>query len=409
MKLGYLVSQYPARSHTFILREIRELRKHGFDVRAISVRRPDRPIAEMTPVEAEEAGTSVSILGLPPAALAGIHIKTLLRYPVGYLRALFVALRMWEGSFRGLLLNLAYFAEAVVAGHLFLKAGVKHFHVHFSSMVGLLTVKVFPIQMSITFHGSAEFLDVRSFHLREKVRAALFVRAISSFGASQIMMATDYTDWSRIETIRLGVDGRQFQPCARERAAGSVAELLYVGRLTRGKGLYLLFDALAELLAAGHRVCLRLVGDGPDRAALTERAQRLGLVNSVIFEGWANEERVREFYAQADIFVLPSFAEGIPVVLMEAMATELPVISTWVNGVPELIENDRDGLLCAPGDSSGLAAAMDRLIRCPEIRTRLGTEGRRTVSRSMTYPEMFSPGQTCFIAESLSMTLRESL
>ena len=89
-------------------------------------------------------------------------------------------------------------------------------------MVGLLTVKVFPIQMSITFHGSAEFLDVRSFHLREKVRAALFVRAISSFGASQIMMATDYTDWSRIETIRLGVDGRQFPPCARERAAGSV-------------------------------------------------------------------------------------------------------------------------------------------------------------------------------------------
>ena len=112
---------------------------------------------------------------------------------------------------------------------------------------------------------------------------------------------------------------------------------------------------------------------------LTERVQRLGLVNSVIFEGWASEERVREFYAHADIFVLPSFAEGIPVVLMEAMATELPVISTWVNGVPELIENDRDGLLCAPGDSSGLAAAMDRLIRCPEVRTRLGTEGRRTV------------------------------
>jgi glycosyltransferase involved in cell wall biosynthesis len=214
--------------------------------------------------------------------------------------------------------------------------------------------------------------------LREKIEQSLFVRGISSFGASRMMMLTPVADWPKIEMVRLGVDISAFRPADH---TGDGVELLCVGRLSAEKGHHILLDALALVVAEYRAVTirLRLVGDGPDRAALAQHAEKLGIQEHVIFEGWANHDRVLEFYQRADIFLLASFAEGIPVVLMEAMAMELPVVATWISGIPELVDSGQNGLLCAPGDADALAANIHKLISDPDLRKRLGAAGRRTV------------------------------
>jgi glycosyltransferase involved in cell wall biosynthesis len=152
-----------------------------------------------------------------------------------------------------------------------------------------------------------------------------------------------------------------------------------VGRLVPAKGQHVLLAAVARLRASGRNLRLRLVGDGPDRASLQAAARRLSIEDAVIFEGAVNQDRIRDLYAKADVFALASFAEGIPVVLMEAMAMEIPCISTWITGIPELIRDSVDGLLVAPSDAEGLASAIARLMDDPELRARLGAAGRSRV------------------------------
>ncbi|HZU26240.1 MAG TPA: glycosyltransferase family 4 protein [Bryobacteraceae bacterium] len=373
-RVGYLISQYPAINHVFVLREIRELRRLGIDVVAISVRRPDRPVAQLTPEEQDEAERCTAILGLPLRSILRMHARLLARHPLAWLRGLVAALVAGGGSMKA----CAWFAEAVVAGELFLAAGVDHFHVHFSSTVGLLITKMFRLRMSMTLHGPAEFLDARSFHLREKIEAAAFVRVISSFGSSQAMLAGRLCDWPHIEIVRLGVDAGTFRARHRQQAGQSV-EFLCVARLNRIKGQHMLLEAMRELIDAGIPARLTLVGDGPDRESLQRHAARLGLDATVQFTGWINQDRLAAMYERADLFVLPSFAEGIPVVLMEAMAAELPVVATWVAGVPELIEHNHNGVLCPPGDRAALVSAILRLASDRVMRRRLGAAGRRTV------------------------------
>ncbi len=140
-----------------------------------------------------------------------------------------------------------------------------------------------------------------------------------------------------------------------------------------------LLNVAARLLSANRRIHVRYVGDGPDRAALEKGAQELGIAGSVTFEGSVNQDRIRTFYEVADVFVLPSFAEGIPVVLMEAMAMEIPCIATWITGIPELIRNGVDGLLVAPSNESALAAAVTRFMDDADLRLRIGKAGRERI------------------------------
>jgi glycosyltransferase involved in cell wall biosynthesis len=381
IRLAYLISQYPATNHTFILREILELRRMGFDIRVASIRTPDRPFERLTADEQKEQSAAFYVKSAGAAGLLGANLRMLFSHPVSYLRALAYALWLAGLNPRATLFNLLYFAEAVIFADWMRRQHLSHVHLHFSSTVGLLARRLLPFRTSVTIHGPDEFTEPGSFYLREKIEAFDLLFSISDYGRSQLMRFSDREQWSKFRVCRLGVDPAVYGPRP-FRENPSPVEILCVGRLARVKGQHLLIAALDRLVRQGRGVRLCFAGDGPDRAALEQDVAQRGLVGQVVFAGWQNADRVIALYEQADIFALPSFAEGIPVVLMEAMAMEIPCVTTWITGIPELIRHEVDGLLVAPSNEEDLAAALGRLLDDPELRLRLGRSARQRVLES---------------------------
>jgi glycosyltransferase involved in cell wall biosynthesis len=378
--LGYLISRYPTVSHTFILREIRTLRALGFDVRVVSIRQPDRSPERLSPEEAEELSLTFSVLGCGLPRILRAHLRTLLRRPLAYAATLWYAIRLGGWGVRRAVSHTAYFAEAVVAGDYLVRAGAGHFHTHFSSTPALIAARLFRLHFSVTIHGSGEFDDVAAFNMAEKVARASFVATISKFGSSQTMRASAPRHWGKIHTLPLGVDPANFAPRPHSIAdAGGPFRILCVGSLVPAKAYPMLLAAIARLVEKGREVELTIVGDGPERQSLEGEIAERRLTGSVHLAGACNPDRVIDFYARTDAFALASFAEGVPVVLMEAMAMEIPCVATWIAGVPELIRDGVDGLLVPPADAEALAAALERLMDDPALRARLGESARRRV------------------------------
>jgi len=379
--LGYLISRYPSISHTFILREVRELRRLGFRIDVASINDPDRKKADLTAEEEMEAESTFYVKRQGSAGAVRAHWKSLARNPAAYMRGLWFAARLGGTDPRKIVKSHLYFVEAVMVGEWMRSLGLTHLHVHFAtpaSTVGMIVTRIFPFSFSITVHGPDEFYDAEGCLLREKFTSASLLCAIGTYARSQIMKLCDPSMWEKVELTPLGVDAMTFQPRAIE-ARFKVFEVICVGRLVPAKGQHVLLAAVAQLRSRGHKLKLRLVGDGPDRRGLEASARQFGIEDSVIFEGAVNQDRIRDLYATADVFALASFAEGIPVVLMEAMAMEIPCIATWINGIPELIRDSIDGLLVAPSDVDGLASAIARLMDDAELSRRLGTAGRKRI------------------------------
>lgn len=380
-RLGYLVSRYPALSHTFILREVRWLRANGFEIHTASVNRPDRPIPALTAEEREEAAGTFFLKQAGVGGAARAHVLALLTHPWRYLRGLGFALALGWPDLKRLRLCFFYFIEAVMVGRWMTDRGLRHLHVHFAtpaSTVGLICSRIYACGLSVTIHGPDEFYDAPGYLLAEKIRGADFLCCISHFARSQMMKLSPASEWDKFELAPLGVDPAAFSPRP-FRAAPRPFELLCVGRLVPAKGQQLLLRAVAALVGQGRQVRLCLVGDGPDRAALERSAAETGLAEVVVFAGAVDQDRIRGFYTEADAFVLASFAEGVPVVLMEAMAMEIPCVTTRITGVPELIRDGIDGLLVPASDTEGLVEAIARLMDEPELRRSLGENGRRRV------------------------------
>jgi colanic acid/amylovoran biosynthesis glycosyltransferase len=379
--IGYLISRYPAISHTFILREILELRRLGWRIEVASINAPDRPHDNLPLVEQSEARSTFYVKEQGPARAIRVAILALLRRPVLFSNALFFALRLGSGSMGQMIKNLFYFAEALLVGEWLKRSGLKHLHVHFgtaAATVGLIASRAYPISFSLTIHGPDEFYDVGHYSLRQKVEAAQFVCCIASFTRSQLMRLTDPSCWGRLRLAPLGVDPSEFKPRVLRRDS-PVVEVLCVGRLAPAKGQMILLRAIRQLLSEGANIRCRLIGDGPDGARLREFAALEVAAGSIVFEGALNHDRVHGFLEQADIFVLPSFAEGVPVALMEAMSMEVPCVSSAVAGIPELIRHSVDGLLVSASDHEQLASAIRTLVGDPDYRRRLGAAGRRRV------------------------------
>jgi glycosyltransferase involved in cell wall biosynthesis len=379
--IAYLVSQYPFISHTFILREVLALRALGFPIEVASINAPDRAGAALTEEERSEAARTYYVKAQSPArALLG-HMSMLAASPLAYGRALRFAVRLGRTDLRALAYHLFYFAEAVLVARWMKRRGCRHLHVHFATpaaSVGLIVTRLCRFTLSITVHGPDEFYDVTGYRLREKIAGASFLCAIGNFARSQLMRLSPPESWDKFEVMPLGVDPVQFAP--RPDPGGAAPfEILCLGRLVPAKGQHVLLAAAARLAAEGRSILVRFVGDGPDRAALEQEVRRRGIETSVRFEGSVNQDRVGEYYRRAGVFVLPSFAEGIPVVLMEAMAMEIPCVTTFVNGIPELIRDGADGILVAPSDDLALAAAIARLIDDGPLRKRLGESARMRV------------------------------
>ena len=381
IRIAYLVSAYPAVSHTFILREVQRLRRTNFEIYTASINAPDRSGDGLTEEEQSEAAATFYIKREGIRGALKAHSTVFLNSPKAYLAGLWFALRLGGIDLRQLAFAFCYFVEAVILGHWMQSRKLSHLHVHFAnaaSTVGLIASRTFPIRFSMTVHGPDEFYDAPGLRLAEKMAGAAFVRCIGQFARSQLMKLSSPTEWSKFDIGPLGVDPQLFTPRP-FRTYPDRLELLCIGRLVPSKGQYALLAAVERLVKSYPDVRLRFVGDGPDREGLERAIASNGLGRWVTLEGSVNQDRIRDYYRQADIFVLPSFAEGIPVVLMEAMAMEVPCVSTFVAGIPELIRNEIDGILVPPSDDQALADAIGRLIDDPALRRRLGTAGRSRV------------------------------
>ena len=373
----------------FVLREVVLLRALGFRIGTASINPPDRKPDHLTPEEREEADRTYCIKrhGIPGALLA--HFKTFPVNPAGYFRGLVLVFTLSRLDLARLFLNFMYFSEALMVGQWMRRNRLSHLHVHLASQaasVGLFVHRVFRCGFSLTVHGPDEFYDANGFYLAQKIAAADFIVCISSYACSQLMYLSPCRHWSKFHVCRLGVDPHLFSPLPRLSSTESspsnrvrVFEILCVGRLTPAKGQHLLLDALRQLLDQGRNVRLRLAGNGPDEFSLRAHAERLNLAGRVIFEGAVNQDRIRSVYAQADVFCLPSFAEGLPVVLMEAMSMRIPCVTTAITGIPELIDHGIEGLLVPPSDLDALVQALATLIDNDALRSSIAISGRKRI------------------------------
>jgi glycosyltransferase involved in cell wall biosynthesis len=335
----------------------------------------DRPAAQLP--EEERAERADTFYLKPSGGFKALQaaILSMVGYPMGVLRGLLFTLRLGGSQKR-----FFYFAEALMIGMWMKERGLRHLHVHFgmaAATVGLIVAKTFPITYSLTIHGPDEFYDVTEFCLAEKIDAARFVCCIGWFARSQLMKISPNNQWHKFRVVPLGVDPSKFAPPRRRSTLPF--EILCIGRLVPAKGQHILVSAVRRLIEENRAVRLRLIGDGPERRSLEERIAKEGLTGHVVLEGPVNQDRIPGFLENADVFALASFAEGIPVSLMEAMAAGVPCVSTMIAGIPELIRNEIDGLLVSPSDEEALAGALRRLMDYPEVRQRLSKAGRLRV------------------------------
>jgi colanic acid/amylovoran biosynthesis glycosyltransferase len=386
--VGYLLSRYPAVSHTFFFQEIVGLRGLGMDIQVASINRTDRALEAMPVAEAEESRSVYYVKGTPLAQIAATLARVVVTWPGAVWRGLRFALGLQRFDFFQTGYAMFYLAEALLVGDWMRRKGIDHLHIHFCgpvATVGMIAGAAWDVPFSMTAHGPDEFFNQEEEFLAKKVAAASFVICISDYCRSQLMRILAPEEWGKLRVVRLGVRSgladRALQRVGEAQGDETRAELeiLCVGRLVAAKGQRVLLEAFARLRAEGLALRLRYVGDGPDRVNLEGFARSAGLEGAVIFEGALNHDRALALVEQADLFVLPSFAEGIPVALMEAMALGVPCISTFVAGIPELIRHEQDGLLVPAGSVDELATAIAALAKDQSLRERFARSALQQV------------------------------
>lgn len=375
----YLASEYPAISHTFIYHEICALRALGRSVAAASIN-PPRNVGIMTLAEQEEAAAAFVLKSLPKGELLRMLAAFCLSKPAAAGRIMARALSKPVRRSAGWAKGVFYGFEALLLSAYAREKKAAHVHVHFANpaaTVAWIASAAGLLSYSLSVHGPDVFDNIHQGLLPEKLRSAVFVRCISWYCRSQVLRWLPPGQWDKTAIVRCGIELSRFSP--REEPAAPPFAILCVGRLVAAKGQHVLIDALARLKAESRPFFCTFVGGGEERLALEAHAREMGLDETITFAGALGHGEIPACYDRAHVFVLPSFAEGLPVVLMEAMAKGVACVSTQITGIPELVEDGRTGLLTAPGDAAGLAAALRKLMDNPSLRRQLATEGLRAV------------------------------
>ena len=377
-RIGYLLHRFPRVSDTFIRREIRSLQQLGSNVQVISVWTPGE--LDTTPyILSQWSDETHFLLPKPAFYIARTLVKLLLRYPGRFFRTFQFAVRTSRPGVRGLIYQLFYFVEAVLAAEILCRDSFDHVHNHIGDQSGTVTMfaaKLAGISYSISFHGWPVFYDAKNSRIKEKVLGAKFIRSISHYCSSQLLMFSGIESSSSLKVIHCGVKLSDYTyRIPRE----EVKRILSIVRMVPEKGLSFLLNALRMLTERHYDLELSLAGDGPSKPYLQTLAQELGIHNRVHFLGFLDEDQIARELALSDIFVLPSFVEGVPVSAMEAMATGVPVVATNVGGTSELVEDGRTGLLVRPADSEALASAIARYIENYSLRLSTAELGRKKV------------------------------
>ena len=380
MHVAYLINQYPQPSQSFIRREAAALEAAGTRVSRYTIRRPSGPAVDRR--DEEERGRTRAVLD-SRFGLIVATAWTLFNRPGKLLTAAGMVWRLGRHGQRGVLMHLVYLAEACVIARWCDEESVDHIHAHFgtnSTTVALLTAALGGPGYSFTVHGPEEFDDPRGLALGEKIAHARFAIAISQFGRSQLLRWAAPEHAGRVQIVHCGLDALFLEGQTPEPAKGTT--LINVGRLVEQKGQMVLLEAAAIVTRRGVPFTLNIVGDGPMRADLEDMIRRHGLGERVKLLGWQSNDKVHELLRQARAMVMPSFAEGLPVALMESLALSRPVITTYVAGIPELVIHRENGLLVAAGDAEALADAMVEMLSVSETDlARWGERGRAAVAR----------------------------
>lgn len=375
-QIAYFINQYPKVSHSFIRREIMALERQGLRILRVSLRGWDELLKDADDIEEQRLTHYVLRGGLSP--LAASLRKVILTSPVKFVAAFFLTIKMSLHAERPLWVHLIYLAEAAWLFLLMKKEGVEHVHAHFGTNpaeVVMLAHALGGPKFSFTVHGPEEFDRPRFLGLPEKISRSAFVAAVSSFGRSQIFRWMAHSQWGKVKVIRCGLDEGFYSVDAV--SLPTHPRLVCVGRLCEQKGQLLLIEA-ARLLAENHiEFELVLAGDGELRAEIEQLISRYGLDGLVSITGWISTSEVREVLQSSRGLVLPSFAEGLPVVIMESLSLRRPVLTTYIAGIPELVSHQVNGWLFPAGSVDELYVAMRDYLALPsEVIERMGEAGR---------------------------------
>ncbi|MFN0087685.1 MAG: glycosyltransferase [Blastocatellia bacterium] len=380
--MAYLINKYPMISRTFIMREVQRLRDLGCEIETISIEGADRSFEELTREEREEAARTHAIAEIGAAGAWMAHLEALMTAPGAWIRGLLFAVSLGGADARRILDSLGRFRQAALVGRWMRRRGLTHLHAPDGApgaTVAMIAAKIYRLTFSFTAQGAEAYFYAAGNNLTAAVENAAFVACADVYTRSQLMMMTPPGEWEKFEIALPGVPLETFKPVAK-RIVDDAFELLSVGELIPAKAQHVLIAAVDRLVNQdGRNLRLRLVGEGSDRGLLEAQVDGAGLRSSVIFEGAVDHERIRSYYANADAFVLPSFAEGAPIALLEAMAMEIPCVTTHIPGIPELIRDGMDGLLTSPSDVAELADAIAQLMDNQILRVELAAAGRERV------------------------------
>lgn len=400
MKIAYLVNQYPSASHTFIRSEIEGLESLEVQVERITVVESRSTLVDDR--DHLERGRLRLKLKRNLVELAAHTVLAAGRQPIRFVRALVAAWKMGAHSPSGHLNNLGYLAEATVLLGWTRKHDVQHVHAHFgtnSTAIALLCKLLGGPNYSYTVHGTETFDSPAFLSLTEKARNAEFVAAVCSHGQALMMRWLPVELWDKIRIVRCFPDPQMFGGASAPPA--SARKLACIGRLAAEKGIFTLIDAAAKLAGEGLEFEITVIGDGPLKSDVERRLRELGIESYVHLAGWGSNQDVKRAILESRALVHPSYAEGLPVALMEALALGRPVIATYVGGVPELVRPGIEGWIVPAGSETELADAMrEALTADPTMLARFGRNGRKRLG------EMHLPTQE--IAK-LNVELRASV
>jgi colanic acid/amylovoran biosynthesis glycosyltransferase len=379
MRVAYFINQYPKVSHSFIRREILALERKGIAVERIALRGWDAELVDEE--DHQERDKTRYVLRSGAVKLASAAVSALVSHPLSWFFALGLAFKMAKKSARAWPYHVMYFVEACMVAKWLNDADASHIHAHFgtnSAEVAMLASVISDCSYSFTVHGPEEFDKPELIGLAEKVRRSAFAVAISSYGRSQLYRWIDADDWHKIKVVHCGLEARFHEgPSV---SAPNRPRLVCVGRLCEQKGQLLLLKAAQILMRKGVQFELVLAGDGELRNKIDSEIANLGLTGKVSVTGWISSTEVRKQLLAARAMVLPSFAEGLPVVIMEAMALRRPVVTTYIAGIPELVKDGETGWLVPSGSVEELAVAMENCLTAPAAQiAEMGEQARLQV------------------------------
>lgn len=364
MKISYLINQYPKVSHSFIRREILALERQGFNIQRIALRGWDEKLVDVQDIK--ERDNTQYVLQDSLTSLIYAMVKAVIRSPAIFFSAVKLMINMARLSNKSLFYHIAYLAEACKIVSWLKAHQSQHIHAHFgtnSAEIAMLASKLSAIPYSFTVHGPEEFDKPQAIGLNTTIHHAKFVAAISSYGRSQLFRWANFADWQKIKVVHCGLEAEFYNVAVC--AMTSKPRLVCVGRLCEQKGQMLLVEAAKKLADIGVNFELVLAGDGEMRNELEVLIAKSALQNQITITGWISSEAVRAHILDAQALVLPSFAEGLPVVIMEAMSLRRPVISTYIAGIPELVKHGENGWLCVAGDIEDLTCTMHKALMAP--------------------------------------------